>query len=231
VCWQKKVMNLKNCDHSKIKTMKRKSFPSIILFLVTVALFVLLFTVIIPGCSTQKHINTSSASYDSSYVQNLEHDLQTMMEEKSRLESQLHEAEFTTVTFDSTRCPQITFPVNCDNDSIRNLVNQLNAAINGLNNRIKVYSDGSIEYSGKLNSYKFSKDVQSNIIASQENRITQLEHSLDSSNAHVRTETKTVDKVVKKKFMPGFAFWLYLVAFILGCVFWWKFGSKIIAFF
>jgi len=152
-----------------------------ILALISISLLLFVLSI---GCTTQKHIVTAKTNIDSSVIRELQDSVRLLVTEKQGLEQKIHELEFGSVIFDSTRCPQIHFPEGAammNKDSVQSLIDQLNESISGMNNKIKRYADGTIEVTGRLKSANYSKDKLSEIVYYQQKTIP--EFSVYSENA------------------------------------------------
>ncbi len=177
------------------------------------------------GCTSTKQVNSTSFKNDSSYVQSLKDSLSMTITERNWFENQLKAIEYSSLEFDSTKCPEIIIPEDCNNDSISSLVNQLNAAINGLNNKVKYYKDGTVDAQGRIKKASFLKETQSNIISQQTKEIQLLKKQLQEKKVEVKTEYVTKEKVVKRSL---FNVWpLCLLFLVIGWVLRGKFGKPL----
>lgn len=169
------------------------------------------------SCTTTKNITSDKQQYDYQLYQRLIDSNRVLREENARMEQELKEAEYATADFDSTDCPDIKIP-DCpammNKDSVNRLVADLNGAIRGLNNKVKFYADGSIEYTGRLKQFKYANEKQSKTITELSNKIETLETRLAEAKKNVRvvTEEKTLHK--KVTVFPWY-FWLITGAFAL----------------
>ncbi len=162
------------------------------------------------SCTTTKQTTEKKQEYDAASVQRIKDSNQVLRQENLKLEQELKEAEYAIADFDSTDCPEIVIP-DCpammNADSVNRLVSDLNNAISGLNNKVKFYADGSIEYSGRLKQFKYANEKQSKTIAELSSKTDSLSMALSEAKKNVRlvTEEKTLYK--KTTVFPWY-FWL-----------------------
>jgi hypothetical protein len=170
------------------------------------------------GCATNKHIISTTNNKDSSAIIEKMDSIRVLKQENERLTSEIHELQYAGVVFDSSRCPPsiITIDKNCNVDSIL-------AILDEYKNKVKVYADGTIEAQGRLKSAYYSKDKLTTFIIELQRINDSLKLAKQKEIVKVITETKTVDRAVKRKFMTGWYMWLLF--FILG-----YFGKQIFAY-
>ena len=194
-----------------------------ILFLAVVFIFLTLLT----SCNSTKKINTYKQTFDSTSISVLKDSVRTLKKEVQNLKQVISQKEVTEIMFENFSCPpcpQVNIPKDLNtitNDSLINLVDNLNDAIAfynnysaGLENKVKVYADGTKEYSGKLKSYKQTDEKKQEIINSLIRETDSLKDMLQQNNTTVAkvTENKIVDK--KVVVFPWY-FWLITGGFAL----------------
>lgn len=200
--------------------MRKQSIPALVLLICAVSLLITLFCIIMPGCTTTKEVNKTSLVKDSTAIKELQDSLHLLISEKATLETLLKESEYATVIFDSTRCPEVRLP-DCpamlNKDSVQRLIADLNNSINGLNNRVKTYADGSREISGRLKSATYSRDKEMLTRLQLQRELDSLRQVKQKERVITHTEVKTVEKRKKVKLLTNIIPWI-----ILGYVIRWK---------
>lgn len=199
--------------------------------------FILLLCVIgmvalFSSCSSSKNVTKERIVIDSSATKELQDSIRLLKTEVTRLEQTIKESEYATYEFDSTKCPQIVFPVGSamlNKDSIQRLINDLNNGINGLNNKVKRYADGTIEITGRLKNVTQLKEKQSQLIAQQEKLIDSLKQVKQKETVSVNKEEEKKTVTKKTKFLPDW--WLFPLGMACGIFLWARFGSGIKTFF
>jgi hypothetical protein len=115
-----------------------------------------------------------------------------------------------------------------NNDTVQKLILDLNSAINKMNlmeNKIKTYADGSVEASGRIKMFKRENEKLSRFTIEQQKIIDSLRSikQNDVSVVETKKEEKKLDK--KTKVLPDW--WLFPLGFIVGILFWAKFGKRV----
>ena len=91
------------------------------IFAVLAAIMLLL---LLSSCGTEKKLLRQKVKADSTVIRNLQTDVRLSREEVVRLESELKQAQYSGVVFDSTPCPPVNPIINvddrCNVDSVRN---------------------------------------------------------------------------------------------------------------
>ncbi len=162
------------------------------------------------SCNTVKKTSSDKKEFNYSLQQKRIDSIRVLVEENTRLQQELKEAEYATAEFDSTKCPKIVFPACPDfinADSINRLVNDLNNAIEGLNNKVKFYADGSIEYTGRLKQFKYANEKQSITIANLKKVVDSLTAKRSEKNESARVVTEYKTEYKKVTVFPWY-FWL-----------------------
>jgi hypothetical protein len=189
---------------------------------------IMLLLGLITGCNSTKKINTSKQTYDSTAISVLKDSVRTFKKEVQTLKQTLSEKETVDVVFDNTLCPPCpklpTIPNNLDllnKDSINVLIHDLNDLIQfqnnymaGQDNKIKRLADGSVEYSGRLKSYKQTDEKKQEIINSLIRESDSLRDLLQQNSTTIAkvAEIKSIDKKVVA--FPWY-FWLITGGFAL----------------
>lgn len=189
--------------------MKSKNLQK---FIFSVLLLLMLFFALIGmvSCNATKKVNTSKQTFDSSAINILKDSVRNLKKEVQTLKQVISEKETTEIIFDNTFCPPCpqlpSIPQNLDllnKDSINALIHDLNDLIQfqnnymaGQDNKIKRLADGSIEYSGRLKSYKQSDEKKQEIINNLIRESDSLRDVLQQNNTTVAKvdEKKDVDK-------------------------------------
>jgi hypothetical protein len=162
------------------------------------------------SCTTVKKTSSDKKEFDYSLQQRLIDSNRVLREDNIRLQQELRQAEYATAEFDSTKCPKIVFPACPDfvnADSVNRLVNDLNNAIEGLNNKVKFYADGSIEYTGRLKQFKYANEKQSITIANLKKVVDSLTAKRSEKKESVRVVTEYKTEYKKVTVFPWY-FWL-----------------------
>lgn len=192
------------------------------IFAVLAAIMLLL---LLSGCGTEKKLLRQKVKADSTVIRNLQTDVRLSREEVVRLESELKQAQYSGVVFDSTPCPPVNPIINvdsrCNVDSVKN---ELQAYYSSLwQNRVKVLSDGSIEAQGRLKSATYTNTLLHKVISERDSRIDSFATALSEEKKNVKTVEVVRDKW-KKTSLP---LWWLIVAFVAGAVVWARFGYQI----
>lgn len=188
-------------------------------------LIVILTIILLSGCGTEKKLLRQKVKADSTVIRNLQTDVRLSREEVVRLESELKQAQYSGVIFDSTPCPPVNPIINvdsrCNVDSVRNALQAYYGSL--WQNRVKVLSDGTIEAQGRLKSATYTLLTQQRLIAAQKNTIDSFSTALAKEKKNVKTVEVVRDKW-KKTSLP---LWWLIVAFVAGAVVWARFGYQI----
>ena len=192
------------------------------IFAVLAAIMLLL---LLSGCGTEKKLLRQKVKADSTVIRNLQTDVRLSLEEVVRLESELKQAQYSGVIFDSTPCPPVNPIINvdsrCNVDSVRNA---LQAYYGGLwQNKVKVLSDGTIEAQGRLKSAIYTNTLLQKVISERDIRIDSFATALSEEKKNVKTVEVVMDKW-KKTSLP---LWWLIVAFVAGAIVWSRFGYQI----
>lgn len=192
------------------------------IFAVLAAIMLLL---LLSGCGTEKKLLRQKVKADSTVIRNLQTDVRLSREEVVRLESELKQAQYSGVIFDSTPCPPVNPIINvddrCNVDSVRNALQAYYGSL--WQNKVKVLSDGTIEAQGRLKSATYTLLTQQRLIAAQKNTIDSFSTALAKEKKNVKTVEVVRDKW-KKTSLP---LWWLIVAFVAGAVVWARFGYQI----
>lgn len=189
------------------------------------ALIVILSIIMLSGCGTEKKLLRQKVKQDSSTITELQQEVRLSKQENSRLESELKQAQYAGVIFDSTPCPPVNPIINvdsrCNVDSVRNALQAYYGSL--WQNKVKVLSDGTIEAQGRLKSATYTLLTQQRLIAAQKNTIDSFSTALAKEKKNVKTVEVVRDKW-KKTSLP---LWWLIVAFVAGAVVWARFGYQI----
>ena len=192
------------------------------IFAVLAAIMLLL---LLSGCGTEKKLLRQKVKADSTVIRNLQTDVRLSREEVVRIESELKQAQYSGVVFDSTPCPPVNPIINvddrCNVDSVRNALQAYYGSL--WQNKVKVLSDGTIEAQGRLKSATYTLLTQQRLIAAQKNTIDSFSTALAKEKKNVKTVEVVRDKW-KKTSLP---LWWLIVAFVAGAVVWARFGYQI----
>lgn len=193
--------------------------------------FILILSVILAcimvgmtSCTSTKHFQKTENRKDSSTTETKSDSTAYYKAEAIRLESELKQLQYLTAEFDSTKCPEIKFPEGAallNKDSVQRLVNDLNNALNGVNNKLKVNADGSLELSGRIKQFKYSNEILEKKLLEKTDSIQLLQKKLAEKKTEVKTEYITVEKKSKTKFLNFW--WLLAIGIVIG----WILRSKI----
>lgn len=204
----------------------------------TLALLIIISVIICifaSGCKTTKHISSSVINKDSLAIESLKDSVSVLKKEVSKFEQLLKEYEYSSVIFDSTKCPKIIFPEAAallNKDSVQRLVTDLNNAIEGLNNKVKIYADGSSEYTGRIKQINSEKGRLRQTIASFEKKVDSLQKKLAEKTTQITEKIEAKKSDIKRSGISIWPFvWTFIIGVALGIFVWWKFGSKIQSFF
>lgn len=159
------------------------------------------------GCKTTKHISSSIVNKDSLVIKEKADSIRLLSNEINRLSAEIRELQYSGVRFDTVMIP---------GDTVRVI------------NTVTITKEGDITATGKILAAYVSKDKLTKIVNEKQKIIDSL--SLLKQKEIVKVEIKTVDKEVFIK-RSTFNIWYYVICFILGIVFWAKFGGKIKLFF
>lgn len=188
-------------------------------------LIVILSIIMLSGCGTEKKLLRQKVKQDSSTITELQQEVRLSKQENSRLESELKQAQYAGVIFDSTPCPPVNPIINvddrCNVDSVRNALQAYYGSL--WQNKVKVLSDGTIEAQGRLKSATYTLLTQQRLIAAQKNTIDSFSTALAKEKKNVKTVEVVRDKW-KKTSLP---LWWLIVAFVAGAVVWARFGYQI----
>ena len=192
------------------------------IFAVLAAIMLLL---LLSGCGTEKKLLRQKVKADSTVIRNLQTDVRLIREEVVRLESELKQAQYSGVIFDSTPCPPVNPIINvdsrCNVDSVRNALQAYYGSL--WQNRVKVLSDGTIEAQGRLKSAIYTNTLLQKVISERDIRIDSFATALSEEKKNV----KTVEVVKDKWKKSAFPWWWLAIAFIAGAVVWHRFGYQI----
>lgn len=180
-------------------------------------LILLCLVVILFSCTTTKSVQKNSTSTDLTNVQELRDSIHMLESEVETLSQTINESEYVSAEFDSTKCPDIRLPgcpAMLNKDSVNQLIADLNNAISGMRNQVKISADGSVEANGRLKSVKYQKDKQEQTISELQRTIDSLKSVQQISTVSVKTNTSSEHMELKRKLLTNW--WLYLLAFVLG---------------
>jgi hypothetical protein len=188
--------------------------------------WILVITMIISGCSVHKNMSSGSASFDSSYIKQLEQDIHSLQLENEHLTSKISEMEYTGVVFDND-CDSILkaalMNAGCNVDSI-------NSVLATYKSRVKYYADGSFELEGNLRSVTRTKSKLEETVRDLSRIKDSLIHVIEHTEAKVETKTEWKERVVKRG-ISGLMWTLFVLliiaAFILGFWLCWKYKDAI----
>jgi hypothetical protein len=209
-----------------MKKNKRISITELVLLI----MFSCIIMAMLSGCGpATKNITKTSTDQQVSEKKISDSLTRVITDMKARYESEKKESEYTGIKFqDCPPCAAVTIDSTCNSDSLVKIIRILESVIISKSNELSVAADGSIKASGQLKSYFVSKEKT-------EKKLLEVQHTNDSLRQVInqqdkQTKTTTVEKIVEKK--RGWPWWIWIVAviiFISGCVFWQKFGKRILS--
>lgn len=164
------------------------------------------------SCTSAKNTSTGSASFDSSYMQQLEANNQLLKKENETLQSNTNEYDYQSVVFD-TSCNQALrdalSKAGLNTDSVMKV-------ISALNNKVNFYADGSFSAEGKIKSAMRQRDKLQELLVQKDKAIDSVSALKQKTEIKIETRTEYKDKVVKRTWFP---WWLLLVAYTAGVFF------------
>ena len=160
------------------------------------------------GCTTQKHITTETKTVDSSRIKEQEDLIRALTIENVRLTAEIHELQYAGVVFDTDTTTQHPIYIMEEGKDLDSLIELLN----NYKNKVKIYADGTIEAEGKLKSAYYSKDKQSRFITELQRINDSLKVVKQKEVVRVVTDTKYVDRRVKRSWFTGWWLWLLMFA-------------------
>lgn len=189
-------------------------------------LIVLLTIILLSGCGTEKKLLRQKVKQDSSTITELQQEVKLTKHENTRLESELKQAQYSGVIFDSTPCPPVNQPAiivdsRCNVDSVKNELQDYYGTL--WQNKVKVLSDGSIEAQGRLKSAIYTNTLLQKVISERQSRIDSFSTALAKEKKNIKTVEVIKDKWKKTAFP-----WLWLLfSCLAGALFWQRFGYQI----
>jgi len=182
--------------------------------------------ILLSGCGTEKKLLRQRVKQDSSTITELQTEVKLTKQENSRLESELKQAQYASVIFDSTPCPPVNPPAiyvdsRCNVDSVKNSLQTYYSTL--WQNRVKVLSDGTIEAQGRLKSATYTNTLLHKVISERDIRID----SFSSALAKEKQNKKTVEIVKDKWKKTAFPWWLLIAAAVFGYIIHWRFGYQL----
>lgn len=178
------------------------------------------------GCRTTKDISKGTASFDSSYIHQLQEDIRVLTYEIDLLHTRISEMEYTGVQFDND-CDSILknalLKAGCNVDSI-------NAVLSLYKSKVKYYADGSFELEGNIKSLTRTKSKLEEMIRSQQRLTDSLTHVIANTEAKVVSKIEWKDRVIKRG-ISGLMWTLFVLiiiaAFLVGFWLCWKYKDAI----
>lgn len=189
-------------------------------------------TLILAGlfsCTSEKKLLREKSKTDSSTISNLQTENRSLKQENTRLESELKQAQYAGVVFDTTPCPPVNplaiiVDEHCNVDSVKAALESYYSGL--FQSKVKVYADGRIEAQGRLKSANYTLLMQQRIIAERDTRIDSFATALATEKKKEKTATGNVDKYKKR----AYPWWLLFVGIVIGCILWQRFGYQITLF-
>ena len=179
--------------------------------LLTILLLMVLFvtTCILAGCTSTKQISKSSTKVDSTASKEKDEEIRVLKAENDRLNAEINRMQYSTVVFDSTKCPptQLIIDSTCNVDSVKQVLERQ------FQNQVKIYSDGTIEAKGNLKSANFQLLQQIKLAQEKSKLADSLSKALTAEKANVKKVVEVKEKEVKRTVFPGFMWGLLLIAF------------------
>lgn len=143
------------------------------------------------SCTSTKDVHKTETVTNTDKEKQLSDSLRVVTAERDIYKQQAEQSEYLITTYDTTPCPAILIP-DCpamlNKDSVQRLVTDLNNAIAGLNNKVKRYADGTVEYQGKIKSVSYSL-TKTQLLLIQKDKV------IDSLKL-VKQKEKIVEKVI-----------------------------------
>ncbi|CAL7961522.1 membrane hypothetical protein [Gammaproteobacteria bacterium] len=184
------------------------------------AILVIVLVMVIQSCTSTKKFSQVTDTASEVRIETLQDSLSVIKQEKEHLENLIREMEFTSVIFDSTRCPEIPrLPEGIamlNKDSVQELIDKYNYIINGLSNKIVIASDGSITASGRIKQLQRTTDKLLQTIADKDKRYDSLlktKQEVKQENKHEQTKIASSKKVTFLNF-----WWLLVIGTIIGFI-------------
>lgn len=171
------------------------------------ALVLLAVIALSASCRTQRTSTTTSVNIDSIRNYIVDSAAGAISEQWSMHEAELKESLGNRVEFviDSTPCP----PVDCDSAELEHY-RQVSLS---LQNKVKYYKDGSIEYSGQIKSAEMKADRYSKELDSvgMRNEWFVRQHLADSAALH-QALTNSTTKMTRTLYVIPWFIWLIIAA-------------------
>lgn len=210
-----------------MKTLKEKFAAgwAIILFVAIITCLILFFA---SGCKSTRHVVKTSTKVDSTYFNSLIDSNRLLKVENSTLLRQLKESQYSGVVYqdrcDTALLRRLMISGLYTKDEIDNYIQQIAEC----RNEIEILSDGTLRAKGQIKSASVSKEKLETVIEKKNRTIDSLTVAIATAKGQVIKETET--KTIVKK-VSTFNIWYYVACFILGMVFWARFGANIKSFF
>jgi hypothetical protein len=184
--------------------------PKFFIGLLTTIALLILGAGCLSSCSTSKDVFKSEQSKDSTVERELRDSLHLLKKERDTFKQQLDEAQYMTAEFDKTKCPDIK-PPKCPDfaipDSVTRYVNELKDALAGMNNKVKRYADGSIEYQGRISKLTASSFKNQMLLVEKDIEIDSLRRVTQKEK--IVYVDRVVTKEVHKKSSFLSQWWLF----------------------
>ena len=207
--------------------MNKKTLYCRILLAVLLTIAGAILITFFPSCKSVRHVVKTSSKVDSTYFNSLIDSNRLLKVENSTLLRQLRESQYSGVVYqdrcDTALLRRLMISGLYTKDEIDNYIQQ----IADCRNEIEILSDGTLKARGQIKSASVSKEKLETVIEKKNRTIDSLTVAIASAKGQVIKETET--KTIVKK-VTTFNIWYYVACFILGMVFWARFGANIKSF-
>lgn len=170
-------------------------------------LFVVALLSVLTGCGGSKEVIKTERIIDSTVWEENETLKQRISEQGITIERLNSELKKNTVLFKDVPCPPTNVDKDCKFDSLVKIINMKDALIASMKNRVKQFSDGSVEYEGQIAAFSSELDK----IEKQANTHYQRTIDLQQENDKLKIQLKKKEgETEKKKERSNWFFWYCL---------------------
>lgn len=185
--------------------------PANILLAFVVMILLTFIILMLPGCTSTKHINKETESGDSIINAETARVRQQYEKDIAQLQSRIHELEYLGLTFDRNCDTTINQVVNkiIQSGCPQNQIDSFVTAIQRLRNKVKILTDGSVEAEGNIQNLVVTKNKMQETVANLTSTKQMLEKENQSLLAEVKKLKETKDKHTETSFLSHW--WLLLI--------------------